>query len=106
MGANEATEITINKDVIFNGNEISAGTYRMYAVPGANEFEISLNSELGKWGAFEPDYSLDVLKTMVPVVKSGSPVEQITFRFEEEGSIVLVVCEWSDAKVKIPIEIR
>lgn len=106
MGANESTEITFNKDVIFNGNEISAGTYRMYAVPGASEFEISLNSELSTWGAFEPDYSLDVLKTKVPVEKSGSPIEQITFRFEEEGSRVLVVFEWSDTKVKIPIEVK
>jgi len=106
LGANEATEITISRDVFFNGNEIPAGTYRMYAVPRAKEFEISLNSGLGEWGAFEPDYSLDVLKTKVPVEKGGSHVEQFTIRFEEEGSGVLVVCEWSDTKVKIPIEVK
>lgn len=106
LGANEATEITINRDVLFNGNEISAGTYRMYAVPGAESFEISLNSELGKWGAFEPDYTLDVLKTKVPVQKGGEPVEQFTIRFEEQGSTVLVVCEWTDVKVKIPVEVK
>ena len=106
LGANEATEITVNKDVLFNGNEIAAGTYRMYAFPGANEFEIYLNSGTGKWGAFEPDKSLDLLNTKVPVEKGGAHVEQFTIRLEEEGSRVLVVCEWSDTKVKIPIEVK
>jgi len=106
LGANEATEITLNKDILFNGNEISAGTYRMYAVPGANDFEISLNSELGKWGAFLPDYNLDVLKTKIPIERGAPSVEQFTIRFEEEGADVLVVCEWSDVKVKIPIEAK
>lgn len=106
LGANESTEITLNKDILFNGNEISAGTYRMYAVPGTNDFEISLNSESGKWGAFLPDYDLDVLKTRIPIEKGGLSVEQFTIRFEEEGASVLVVCEWSDVKVKIPIEAK
>ena len=104
LGANKATEITIDRDVLFNGNEVAAGTYRMYAVPGRDEFEISLNSELGKSGHAEPDYSLDVLKTSVSVVKSKESVEQFAFRFEEEGSKVLVVFEWSDIKIKIPVE--
>ena len=103
LGANEATEITFNQDVLFNGFDISAGTYKMYAVPGAAEFEISLNSELGNWGYSEPDYSLDILKTQVPVI-TAEHVEQFTIRFEEDGSDVLIVCEWSDVTVKIPVK--
>jgi hypothetical protein len=106
LGANEATEVTINQDVLFNGEKLAAGTYRMYAVPGPDAFEISLNSELGKWGAFEPNYSLDVLKTKVPIEKSKESVEQFTIRFEESGPAVLVVCEWSFTKIKIPIELQ
>lgn len=104
LGANEVTEISFDRDVLFNGEEIPAGNYRMYAVPGEHEFEISLNSEVGKWGYSDPDYSLDVLKTMVQVEKSNESVEQFTIRFEEVGPRVLVVCEWSDVKVKIPVE--
>jgi len=106
LGANEATEVTINKDVYFNNNKLPAGTYRMYAIPGPEEFEIFLNSELGKWGAFEPDPDLDVLKTKVAVQKGGSHVEQFTITIEEEGSKVLIVCAWSDVKVKIPVELK
>jgi hypothetical protein len=105
LGANEATEITFTGDVLFNGNDISAGTYKMYAIPGPETFEISLNSELGNWGYSEPDYGLDILKTKIPVGK-GNFVEQFTIRFEEQSNKLLVVIEWSDLKVKIPVETR
>src|SRR5690349_8853960 len=48
LGANAATEITFNKDVTFAGKPLKAGTYRIYAVPGQGNWEIILNSELGK----------------------------------------------------------
>lgn len=104
LGANEATQVTFNRNVLFNGTSVSAGTYRIYAVPGEHQFEITLNTELGKWGAFEPNHDLDILKTTVPVEKSNESVEQFTIRFEEESPVVLIVCEWSDVKIKIPVE--
>ena len=73
LGANDATEITFTQDVSFAGESVSAGSYRMYAVPGADSWNISLNSELGEFGAFEPDYELDVVKVDVP---SGSNPEE------------------------------
>ena len=106
LGANEATEISFNRDVLFNGNELAAGTYKMYAFPGPETFEIALNSELDVWGYSEPDYSKDIFRTKVPVETGGPSVEQFTFRFEEDGAKVLVVFEWSDVKVKIPVEAK
>lgn len=104
LGANESTEITVNKDVLFNGQPVKAGTYRMYAVPGATEFDIALNSELGKWGAMEPDYSLDVLHTKVPVEKTATPVEQYTISTVEADGGINVVFEFSDVKFVVPIK--
>jgi hypothetical protein len=104
LGANWATEITISRDVLFNGNKLDSGSYSMYSFPGEHEFVIVLNSELGNWGAFDPDHSLDVLETKVPVEKSNDAIEQFTIRFEEKDTKVLVVCEWSDTKIKIPLE--
>ncbi len=104
LGANEATEIIFNKDVLFNGNEVNAGSYTMYAVPGEQEFEISLNSEVGKWGYSEPDYNMDVLKTMIPTGRSPQNVEQFNIRFEDIDP-VMIVCEWADVKIKIPVQV-
>ncbi len=104
LGANEATEVTFNKDILFNGIAVKAGSYTMYAVPGEQEFEISLNSEIGKWGYSEPDYNKDVLKTKVATERSPKNVEQFNIRFEDSEP-VMIVCEWADVKIKIPVQL-
>lgn len=104
LGANEATEITFNRDVLFNGAPAKAGTYRMYAIPGPETFEIRLNSEIGKWGLWEPDYDLDVLSTKVPVEKTSAPVEQYTISLAPEGEGIKVIFEWANTRFAVPIK--
>jgi hypothetical protein len=106
LGANAATEITFNRDVLFNGSPMKAGTYRMYAFPGAETFEIGLNSELDKWGYSEPNYDMDVLRTKVPVEKTNSPVEQYTISLAPEGEGINMVFEWSDVRFVVPIKVQ
>ncbi|MBK5280357.1 MAG: DUF2911 domain-containing protein [Bacteroidia bacterium] len=103
LGANEATEITFNKDVLFNNLPMKAGTYRAYAIPGPSEFEIVLNSELGQWGAFEPNHELDILTTKVPVERSSSAVEQYTISTAEVNGGINIIFEWSDVKFIVPV---
>jgi len=82
FGANESTEIMFNSSVTFNGEPIEAGTYKIYAFPGKEAFEIGLSTHVGTWGYSEPDYSLDVLRTNVPVTHSGESTEAFTLLFE------------------------
>lgn len=104
LGANESTEVTFNKDVSFNGNPLKAGTYRLYAMPGADEFEIIVNTELGKWGAFEPDHTLDILKTNVPVQSTASPVEQYTINLLQVEGGIDISFEWANVKLVVPVK--
>jgi hypothetical protein len=109
LGANESTEITINKDILFQGKELAAGTYRLYAVPGPEEFVIGVNTVLGKWGYSEPDYSKDLFTVSTPVARLDHSVEQYTIRGDDEanGGIRLIF-EWSDYRFDIlllPIEL-
>lgn len=104
LGANESTEITIKQDITFNGVPLKAGTYRLYAVPGASTFKFGVNTELGEWGYSEPDYSKDLFVTEVPVTHLDTPVEQMTVRIEpgmEQAAIVYF--EWSDVQLMVPV---
>lgn len=104
LGANEATEITINKDVLFAGQLIKAGTYRMYAIPSNDSFQIVLNSETGKWGSDEPDYAKDVLKINVPVSKPSTSVEQLTFVMDQSDRGVIIVMSWENVQCTIQVD--
>jgi len=103
MGANESTEITLNRDVLFNGIPVKKGTYKIYAIPGAEEFEIRLNSELGTWGYSEPDAAMDVLTTKVPVQRTESHVEQYTITLEPRNEGIDMVFEFSNVRFVVPL---
>ena len=104
LGANEATEVSFTKDVLFNGSPVKAGSYRIYAFPGETSFEIGLNTELGAWGYTEPDYSKDVLRTKVAVEKVDNPVEQYTITLKDQETGVDMIFEWADVRFVIPVK--
>ena len=103
LGANEATEIRFSRDVLFNGSPVKAGTYRMYAVPGPEAFEVVLNTEVGESGAGQPDEENDLLRTKVPTQSTGSPVEQFTISLAPAGQGMQMVFEWSDTRFVVPL---
>ncbi len=106
LGANAATEITFSKNVNFGGKPVDAGTYRMYAVPGPDSFEISLNSELGVTLAHnEPDYSKDVAKITAPVEPTPE-TEQLTISFNGDSSAINMNIAWDKTKVSVPITLQ
>jgi hypothetical protein len=107
LGANAATEITFNKDISFAGKPVKAGSYRMYAVPGAESFQISLNSEVGVFfGVQEPDYSKDVLKVDVPVIQSSTETEQFTINFTSDSTAVNMDFVWDKVIVRVAISVQ
>lgn len=104
LGANEATEITFSKDVLFADKPVTAGRYRMYAVPNATSWQVSLNNELGKWGALEPDYEKDVIKVDVPATNDApESVEQFTITFTNDSTAAQMNFAWDKTLVSIPI---
>ncbi|HOX83146.1 MAG TPA: DUF2911 domain-containing protein [Chryseolinea sp.] len=107
LGANEATEITFSKNISFAGKPVNAGTYRMYAVPGATTWEVSLNSELGVFlGVREPDYALDVAKVEVPSEEAAAETEQFVIKFSNDSTVVNMDFVWDKTKVTVPITVQ
>lgn len=107
LGANAATEISFSQDVLFAGKTVPAGKYRMYAVPGPDSFEISLNSETDVYfGATEPNYELDIIKVNIPIATPDSEVEKFTISFEADGSNTLMNMAWDMTLIQVPISIN
>jgi hypothetical protein len=107
LGANAATEITFSKNILFAGQPVSAGSYRMYAVPGPASFQFSLNSELGVnfTAASEPDYTKDVLKVDLPVTAIPE-VEQFVIVFGADSAGVNMDFNWDKVQVRVPIKVQ
>jgi hypothetical protein len=113
-GANEATEITVTGDVLVGGKPLRAGTYSVFATPGADSWAIHFNSKLGLDGLgmlvdgkFTPvDLApTDVLAVTAKAVQlpEGKEVDQFTIDFERTPSGADMVLRWIRAEVRVPI---
>jgi hypothetical protein len=106
-GANEATEIEFNQDVMFGGKELKKGRYVLYTVPNKSTWKVVLNSELGRWGYSPADRNLDVLEVDTNVEENSEEVEMFTFKVQKLGDKnAQIQILWDKTKVVIPVELK
>jgi len=101
-GADEATEITLDRACTFGDKKLAAGTYTLFATPNKTEWTIILNGKLGQWGAFQYDKNKDqdVLQTTVPVKNLDAPVDELTMTVNKKGLLI----GWDKTSVFVPIK--
>jgi len=100
----DATEITFSGDVNFAGKQVKAGSYRFYTIPSSSKWTVVLNSELGQWGYYEPNYELDVERVEVPVKSASDVSEQFTITLTSNGSAADLNMKWDQTEVTVPIQ--
>lgn len=103
-GANEATEITLTKDVFVNGMMITAGTYSLFTIPDKDKWIIILNKELGLWGSYNYNYKNDLLRFEVPVQPDTNFTEAFTIRFDQRNNVADLLLLWDKTKISIPFQ--
>ena len=62
LGANEATTIEISHAAKFNGKDVAAGKYALFAIPGESTWTLILNKKNEQWGAYFYKEADDVLR--------------------------------------------
>ena len=103
LGANEATELDLYKDVRVNDHRLKKGHYTMYAIPTPEKWTIIFNKETDTWGAFQYDDKKDVLRTDIKTENLSTPVEAFTMQFEKTDNGVNLVMAWDNVKATLPI---
>lgn len=100
VGADEATNVTFDKNATFGGKPIKAGKYALFAIVNEDKWTVILNSNAGQWGTqYNDNKSKDVLSVDVPVMKLSSPVEKLTYTLSSKG----IKIEWEKTAVMIPV---
>lgn len=102
-GANEAAEITFYKDVSFGGEDVKAGTYSLFTIPGADKWTVILNKNLNQWGAYSYDEGADVTRVSLSAGEGGESLEAFSIAFKEVEDGVHMVMGWDKTRVAVPI---
>jgi len=105
-GANAATKVTFSTAVKLNGQDVAAGSYALYTIPGEDEWTIILNKGVGKSGT-QYDEKEDVLRFKTkPSHLSDTSIETFTIEFnrilDDSADIDLV---WEKTVVPIKVEL-
>ena len=102
-GANEATEITLTRDVFMNGVLLPAGTYSVFTIPEAIRWTIILNRDVGLWGSYNYNPQQDVMRFDVVVQEIKEPQEQFTMKLDANNDRAEWSMLWDGTKVVIPM---
>lgn len=102
-GANETTEITFYKDVVFGGAEVKEGTYSLYTIPGEEEWTVALSNQINVWGAYFHKDENDVVRITAPVSKTEEEVEAFSIIIDENMTIYM---GWGNTIVTIPVSTK
>jgi hypothetical protein len=97
-GANEATTISIDKDIRVEGKELAAGTYGVFTIPGESEWVVIFNKVSDQWGAMKYDDGEDVLRVTVEP-EAAEFVEAMDFVIDGSD----IVLRWE--KLAVPVTI-
>jgi hypothetical protein len=104
-GANEATEITLTKDVIVQGTILKAGTYSLFTIPEKDFWTIIFNKDVGLWGSYNYNQKQDVFRIKAPVATTDSEVYEVfTIQFEHRNNMANLLLSWDKTLVSIPLQ--
>jgi hypothetical protein len=105
-GANEATTIHFDEDVLIEGEHLPAGTYALFTIGGKKKWTIIFNGEYQQWGAFTYDRKKDSLRVKVDPGSSEEHEEQLTFTFEDAtDSDAYIQLRWGELAVRFRVEV-
>ena len=101
-GADEATKITFDKDVVFGDKAVSAGTYALFTIPGKDTWTVIINKQADQWGAFKYDETQDLVRVTAAPIHTKKAVEQFTISTKKHK----LTMKWDQTSVSVPMSFK
>ena len=108
-GANEATTLTVDTDVIIGGKTVPAGAYTLFTIPNQDKWTLIINKTTKNakggplWGVPYPGEEGDFARVDMKASKLGSPVENFTISFDKSASGCVMNLDWETTRASIEI---
>ena len=103
-GADQATAITLSKDVLIGGQRLAAGKYSIWAIPDTAAWTLIFSRAADVFHIPYPGASNDALRLTVKP-QSGPFMETLAFYFPSANADrALLNLQWGETIVQVPIE--
>lgn len=109
-GANTRTVLTFSKDVMLGGNEVKAGSYNLFTIPGKKEWTIILNNNTKETSPFRVNDDNNILSFNVKPTTTKNKIETFTINITDFDKKAMdnanIELAWENTSVKFPIKVK
>ncbi len=99
-GANEATTLSTETDLVVGGVSVPKGKYSLYTIPSAQKWMLIINKETGQWGT-EYDQSQDLARVEMKTETLKEPIEQFTISFSSTKKGGVMKLDWENTRASV-----
>ena len=100
-GANAATTLTADSDVMLGNLHVPAGSYTLFTIPGEKEWTLIVNKQTGQWGT-NYDVSQDLGRVKMTVKPVKDTVETFNIAIQN-GALTMA---WENTQASVPLTVR
>jgi hypothetical protein len=105
-GANAATTLTTEADLMVGSVHVPAGTYTLYTIPTAGDWTLIINKQTGQWGT-QYDKSQDLGRVQMTVKPVKNTVETFNIGLKPTaGKNGVLTLTWENAEAVVPIVVH
>jgi hypothetical protein len=102
-GANSATSLKTDADLMIGGATVPAGSYTLYTIPGESGWKLIINKQTGQWGT-DYDEKQDLARVDMKVAKNATPTEQFTISLDKTGAnSATLKLDWADTAASVAV---
>jgi hypothetical protein len=105
-GANAATTLKTDSDVMIGKLHVPAGTYTLFTIPGEKEWTLIVNKQTGQWGT-NYDEGQDLGRVTMAVKPVKSPVETFTIGIKPGAAKnATLSMAWENVEASVPVTVH
>lgn len=103
-GANAATSMKTDTDLVIGGTAVPAGSYTLYSLPSQNGWKLIINKQTGQWGT-EYDEKQDLARVDMKVDQIPTAVEQFTISLDKtSGNAATLKLDWANTSASVEVK--
>src|ERR1700687_1720609 len=105
-GANDATTFVASAAVVVGGKTVSAGSYTIFTVPGADKWTLIINKKTGEWGIPYKYESDELARVDMKVAKLPAPAENFTIAYDKSGGACPLQIDWEATSASVDVRAK
>ena len=104
-GANSATALHTEADLMIGNLSVPKGDYTIYVWPTADAWQLVINKQTGQWGT-EYSEGQDLGRVKMTLSKAPAPVEVYKMTLSGSGKKGKLMLEWEETVGTVPVSVK